>query len=184
VDRIVSYDGETVVFRYHDKTDDTDKEEEVSVEEFITRLIRHIPDEQFKVIRHYGVYARRAKNICKVKVKEWQEKVKRTLVKVKQVIRRKWNERQKAQTGKDPMVCLKCECYYEYKGEVCLEEGKLRVKNAFCQTSKAVLERMIRDLTGVEEKKTCEEKTKEKPSQSKQPSLEQGDGQLCLFAVS
>jgi hypothetical protein len=120
VDRIESYEGEQVVFRYHDKTDDTDKEEQVTVEEFISRLIRHIPDEQFKMIRHYGVYGRRAKRICKEKVKAWQATVKRTLVKVKQLIRRKWKERIKANTGKDPMVCLKCECYYEYKGEVCL----------------------------------------------------------------
>lgn len=184
VDRIVSYDGETVVFRYHDKVDDTDKEEQISVEEFMMRLIRHIPDEQFKVIRHYGVYARRAKNICKTKVKEWQEKVKKNLVKVKKVIRRKWSERQKAQTGKDPMVCPKCECYYEYKGKACLEDGKLRVKYARCKRSKAVLERMIRDLTGVEEKKTSQEKSKEKPRKPKQPPLEQRDGQLCMFAVS
>lgn len=182
VDRIVSYDGETVVFRYHDKTDDTQKEEQLSVEEFITRLIRHIPDEQFKVIRHYGVYARRAKSLCKAKVKEWQEKVKRTLVKVKQLARRNWRERQKAQTGKDPMVCPKCECYYEYKGEVCLEDGQLVVKYARCKTSQGVLERMIRNLTGVEEKKSREEK--ETANKLKQPSPKQGEGQLCLFAVS
>ncbi|BBI33822.1 hypothetical protein KCTCHS21_32210 [Cohnella abietis] len=39
---------EQVVFRYHDKTDDRDKEEQLTVEEFISRLIRHIPDEQLK----------------------------------------------------------------------------------------------------------------------------------------
>jgi hypothetical protein len=31
-----------------------EKTEQVSVEEFISRLIRHIPDVQFKTIRHYG----------------------------------------------------------------------------------------------------------------------------------
>lgn len=182
VDRIVSYDGEQVVFRYHDKTDDTDKEEQVTVEEFISRLIRHIPDEQFKMIRHYGVYARRAKRICKEKVAAWQATVKRTLVKVKRLIRRKWKERIQAQTGKDPMVCPKCECYYEYKGEACLEEGQLRVKYASCQTSKAVLERMIRDLTGVEEEKTSQ-KQKEVFSERKPPNVGQTERQLCLFGV-
>jgi hypothetical protein len=179
VDRIVSYDGETVVFRYHDKTDGMEKEERIGVEEFIKRLIRHIPDEQFKVIRHYGVYARRAKNICKTKVKEWQEKVKRTLVKVKQMVRRKWSERQKAQTGKDPMVCPKCQCYYEYKGEVCLEEGQLKVKYASCKTSKAVLERMISDLTGIKETKTSEKK-EAKEVRPKQAPAVQGDHQICM----
>ena len=40
-----------VVFKYHDKTDGKEKYEKVTVEEFIARLIRHIPDEQFKTIR-------------------------------------------------------------------------------------------------------------------------------------
>lgn len=182
VDRIVSYDGEEVVFRYHDKTDDTDKEEQVTVEEFISRLIRHIPDEQFKMIRHYGVYARRAKKICKEKVRAWQATVKRTLVKMKQLIRRKWKERIQAQTGKDPMVCPKCECYYEYKGEVCKEEGQLRVKYASCPTTKATLERMIRDLTGVEEKETSK-KEKEVVRECKPPNVGQAARQLCLFGM-
>lgn len=182
VERIVSYDGEQVVFRYHDKTDDTEKEETVTVEAFISRLIRHIPDEQFKMIRHYGVYGRRVKRQCKEKIKAWQATMKRTLVKVKQLMKRKWNERIKEQTGKDPMVCPKCECYYEYKGEVCLEEGKLRVKYAACQTTKATLERMIRDLTGIEEE---EDSAKQKEAQRKRKSANVGqpEGQLCLFVM-
>lgn len=179
VDRIVSYDGEMVVFRYHDKADGKDKEEQVTVEEFISRLIRHIPDEQFKMIRHYGVYARRAKKICKEKVKAWQATVKRTLVRVKQVIRRKWKERIKANTGKDPMVCPKCECYYEYKGEVCLEAGRLRVKYASCKTTKATLERMIRDLTGFEETKGRKEE-KEVVRKCKPAIVGQAIRQLCM----
>ncbi|OXS57890.1 IS91 family transposase, partial [Cohnella sp. CIP 111063] len=182
VERIVSYDGEYVVFRYHDKTEDTDKEEQVTVEEFISRLIRHIPEEQFKMIRHYGVYARRAKKMSKEKVKVWQETVKRTLVKVKQRIRRKWKERIQTQTGKDPMVCAKCECYYEYKGEVCLEKGQLRVKYASCKTTKATLERMIRDLTGIEETKTRKEE-KEVIRECKPANVRQAASQLCLFEM-
>ncbi|WLR42431.1 transposase [Bacillus carboniphilus] len=41
------------------------KRETISVEEFISRLIRHIPDEQFKTIRHYGMYSRRCKGLSK-----------------------------------------------------------------------------------------------------------------------
>ncbi|MGG1307774.1 transposase, partial [Brevibacillus agri] len=63
--RIEEYDGQFVTFRYKDKTDGQEKTETVTVEEFIARLIRHIPDEQFKTIRYYGVYARRVKNLCK-----------------------------------------------------------------------------------------------------------------------
>jgi hypothetical protein len=182
VERIKEYDGEYVTFRYHDKTDDTDKEEKITVEEFMTRLIRHIPDENFKMIRHYGLYARRIKKQCKEKVKVWQEKVKKTLVKVQKLIkRRKWHERIKEQTGKDPMVCPKCECYYEYKGEVCLEEGQLVVKYAACTNTQAVLERMIKDLTGIEETKASEEKETQ-ASKPKAASV-QGSHQISVFDV-
>lgn len=179
VDRIKEYDGEYVVFTYHDKTDGKEKEERVSVEEFITRLIRHIPDEQFKTIRHYGVYARRSKKACKEKVKAWQEKVKRTIVKVKKLLRRRWEERIKASTGKDPMVCPKCECYYEYQGEACLQEGKLVVKYARNKDAKACLERMIDDLTGIEETQTREEK-----EEKEQQPAERRNRKVHLSTVS
>ncbi|NTZ16199.1 transposase [Paenibacillus sp. JMULE4] len=183
IERIKEYDGEYVVFRYHDKTDDMEKEEKVTVEEFISRLIRHIPDEHFKMIRHYGLYARRIKKECKEKVQTWQEKVKKTIVKVQKLIRRRnWQERIKAQTGKDPMVCPKCQCYYEYKGEVCLEEGQLVVKHAVCAKSKAVLERMINDLTGIEETKTSEEEETNAVKPKQAPAVQRGR-QISMYDV-
>lgn len=87
VERIREYDGEYITFRYHDKADDIDKEEKITVKEFMARLIRHIPDENFKMIRHYGLYARRIKKQCKEKEKAWQERVKKTLVKVQKLSR-------------------------------------------------------------------------------------------------
>lgn len=62
-----------MTFKYVDKTDGVEKIESVTVEEFIARLIRHIPDEQFKTIRHYGMYSRRIKNLCKNVLAAWQE---------------------------------------------------------------------------------------------------------------
>jgi hypothetical protein len=159
IHRIKDYDGEFVVFSYVDKTDKMEKTERVTVEEFIGRLIRHIPDEQFKTIRHYGVYSRRVKGLCRKLVTAWQREARRWIVKAKRMLkRRNWREKVKAGTGKDPLVCPRCECYYDYKGEVCLQEGILRVKYASCQTTKHVLERMIRDLTGIEKEQVCEEK--------------------------
>lgn len=63
--RIEEYDGQFVTFKYIDKTDVKEKRETISVEEFIDRLIRHIPDENFKTIRYYGVYSRRTKKKAK-----------------------------------------------------------------------------------------------------------------------
>jgi hypothetical protein len=159
VNRIEEYDGKRVTFRYHDKTDGEEKRETISVEEFISRLIRHIPDEQFKTIRHYGVYARRIKSVCKKVVNLWQKEARRWIVKAKRMLqRRKWHEKMKQQTGKDPMVCQKCECYYDYKGEVCLQNGELKVKYAVSPTAEAVLERMICHFTGIKKPKTQKEK--------------------------
>jgi hypothetical protein len=55
--RIISYDGKHVVFWYDD---DGDIRHYVTmdVEEFIHAVIDHIPDKQFKTIRHYGAYSR------------------------------------------------------------------------------------------------------------------------------
>lgn len=77
VSRIEEYDGETVTFRYLDKMDGEQKRETIRVEEFIGRLIRHIPDENFKTIRYYGVYLRRIKSLCKKLVSEWQKEARR-----------------------------------------------------------------------------------------------------------
>jgi hypothetical protein len=164
VSRIEAYDGERVTFRYWDKTEEMDKTETVTVEEFIGRLIRHIPDENFKTIRYYGVYSRRIKGLCKKLVSQWQQEARKWIVKAKRLLKRRtWSERIKEQTGKLP-CCSQCEGYYEYKGEVCLKEGLLQVKYAKCAVSKACLERMIQDVAGVKEAKDNPEKEKQKPS--------------------
>lgn len=180
--RIESYDGEYVTFRYFDKTSKQDKLETVSVEEFIARLIRHIPDKQFKTIRHYGVYSRRLKKLSRTLVTEWQKTARKWIAKAKRMLKRKtWRERLKEGTGKDPMVCPKCECYYEYKGEVCLEQGNLQVKYAVCSNSRAVMERMIRDLTGIEEKTSQKKETATHHAKQVRPG--ENESQLYLFAM-
>ncbi|MHC1761909.1 MAG: transposase [Negativicutes bacterium] len=65
-------------FGYKDKTDGQEKTETVSVEEFIGRLVQHIPAENFKLIRHYGIYARRVRSLCRKILGRWQERMKST----------------------------------------------------------------------------------------------------------
>jgi hypothetical protein len=88
----------------------------------------------------------------------------------------------KDQTGIDPMVCTKCECYYEYKGEVCLKDGQLQIKYAASAEAKAVLERMIRDLTGIQKPQQREEKEETKVNGAKVESTDE-PRQLHLFAM-
>jgi hypothetical protein len=56
--RILDYDGQFVTFYYDRHEDNQRVTEKIHVFDFIKRLIIHIPDEQFKVIRYYGLYAK------------------------------------------------------------------------------------------------------------------------------
>ena len=180
--RIEEYDGQYVTFRYHDKKDGKEKWEKLTVEEFIARLIVHIPDEQFKTIRYYGVYSRRIKAICKKVITAWQKVARKWIVKIKRTIsRRKWDQRIKEQTGKDPLLCPHCGNYYEYKGEVCLKEGQLGVKHAVSQMARDCLERMIYNFTGI---KTAEAQQKEEKAPKQQEFRRVPEySQLYLFGV-
>lgn len=54
--RIIDYDGEFVTFWYQRHNDDLIIIEKIHAYEFISRLIIHIPDYNFKQIRFYGAY--------------------------------------------------------------------------------------------------------------------------------
>jgi len=174
MNRIKAYDGNTVVIWYVDKTDGKEKEEILSVEEFIGRIIKHIPEEQFKVIRHYGVYARRIKGLCRKMVSEWQSQVRQWIVGWKRLGRRNWAERQTEQTGKDPRICTYCSNYYEYQGEVCLKGGRLTVQYAKGRMAQECMERMISDLTG-----NAKEEEKSRKSNTASPQY----SPIPLFAM-
>src|SRR5699024_1374949 len=127
------------------------------------RLIRHIPDEQFKTIRHYGMYARRSKSLSKKMLAAWQQRTKRWIMKVKKTLRRQtWRERVVANGQKDPMICPHCDNYYEYQGEVCPENGTLEIKVALSTDARRYMERVIAHLEETPEAKQTKEKQKEK----------------------
>lgn len=56
--RIDKYDGEFVTFHYNRHEDNQFIEETIPALEFIERLIQHIPEKHFKMIRYAGLYAR------------------------------------------------------------------------------------------------------------------------------
>lgn len=60
--RILSYDGKFVVFSYDDQISSETIYTKLSVDEFITRLIRHIPDKGFRQIRYAGIFAMRVRS--------------------------------------------------------------------------------------------------------------------------
>lgn len=120
--RIDSYDGETVTFHYNRHEDDAYVQETLPVLDFIRRLIRHIPEKYFKMIRYGGLYARR---------RESDKKLNRAISREKHHFFRSFLEWRTAilhSFGYDPLKCPKCgttmlflELYFNHQ-RVSLEE--------------------------------------------------------------
>jgi len=56
--RIDNYDGHSVTFHYNRHEDNALVVQTVPAADFIKKLIVHIPDKHFKMIRYYGIYAK------------------------------------------------------------------------------------------------------------------------------
>ncbi|MBU5334599.1 transposase [Anaerocolumna aminovalerica] len=59
--RIDKYDGERVTFHYNRHEDGVLVTETVPALDFIKRLIIHIPEKHFKMLRYYEIYAKHHK---------------------------------------------------------------------------------------------------------------------------
>uniref|UniRef100_UPI00374E88C2 IS91 family transposase n=1 Tax=Clostridium butyricum TaxID=1492 RepID=UPI00374E88C2 len=59
--RILYYDGKSVTYKYNRHEDNKEIIEKVHVYEFIKKLIIHIPEKNFKMIRYFGIYSRTKK---------------------------------------------------------------------------------------------------------------------------
>jgi len=101
---------QVIVFSYRDKMAKVEKQERLSVEEFIKRLIRHIPEKNFRMIRYYGLYANRIRT-------ETVKFLMPQIIALFSIARltfasktqpRNWRERILALTGKDPLLCPNC----------------------------------------------------------------------------
>lgn len=125
--RIIDYNGEEVTYYYERHEDGKRVEKTVDALEFIKKIMIHIPEKQFKMIRYYGIYAKRAKPRKKLikmvsdKVKEYKEKA------------RKWRLRIMKSFGHDPLDCPKCktkmimkDIYYKKYGSM-LERYRQRM---------------------------------------------------------
>lgn len=120
--RIDKYDGDMVTFHYNRHEDNKYMEETIPAMEFIQRLIRHIPEKHFKMIRYGGLYARH---------RDMDTKLNRAIAKEKHPIFRSFNQWRNAillSFGYDPLECPDCshkmkflELYYNHQ-RVSLEE--------------------------------------------------------------
>ena len=120
--RIDKYDGEMVTFHYNRHEDNKYVEETIPALEFMERLVQHIPEKHFKMIRYYGIYARH---------KQADESIFRAIPKEKHEILLKFNKWRPAilsSFGYDPLKCSCCgntmvvlDIYYNHK-QVSLQE--------------------------------------------------------------
>ena len=100
--RIDKYDGNFVTFHYNRHEDDKYVVETIPVMEFISRLIQHIPEKHFKMIRYGGLYARH---------REIDHSLLRIISKEKRHIFRsfnKWRTAILSAFGYDPLICPDC----------------------------------------------------------------------------
>lgn len=101
--RILAYDSKTVTFYYEDWYYlKRPSQMTVSVEDFITRLIQHLPPKHFRLIRHYGLLNNRVKSKYSPLLRYLFGQIK-SFNPVKD-----WRERQKEYQGQDPLVCPLC----------------------------------------------------------------------------
>lgn len=110
---ITHYDpkNKTVSFLYKDKLENNaEKMAIVPILEFIGRLIRHIPDKNFRMIRYYGIYANCVKNefwdLLVYQISQLFSLAK--IIFTPNNYLDSWRDRIIASTGCDPLVCKKC----------------------------------------------------------------------------
>ena len=98
--RIIGYDTQNVTFIYEREG----KTNTVVMDkyEFIHNVIKHIPDNNFKMVRYFGIHARRSKKSVRI-----------VMEKLGLVVNYKtnpfsWRKNIKEYTGKDPLKCSDC----------------------------------------------------------------------------
>lgn len=114
--RILNYDGETVRFWYIDHKTEQRVELTLMVEEFIGKLLMHIPPKYFKMVRRYGIYAGNIEQkvkqcfgllkYIKSNFKEKQYTIEQWWKTKDKPI--KWREMMINSFSKDPLKCKKC----------------------------------------------------------------------------
>jgi len=96
--RITAYDGNQVTFWY----EDTKTKQKVTITmdkfKFIKRVLSHIPEKNFKIIRCCGVYSRRGYKKVQTEFTEGEEII----------IKKKWREEILRTFRYDPLICPKC----------------------------------------------------------------------------
>ena len=100
--RIDNYDGENVTFHYTRHEDNKTVTETIPALDFIQKLIVHIPEKHFKMLRYYGIYAKHHKQ---------EKNLRKCISAEKQRFLRSiqdWRQSILLSFGYDPLCCSEC----------------------------------------------------------------------------
>lgn len=111
--RILDYDGEYITFWYQRHEDNKLVKECIHVYDFFKRLIIHIPDENLKTVRYYGIYSKKHKFHDKMimLVKSQIHKLRNSLNSWRMMIIKDFDI--------DPLTCPKCGNLMLWQYRVC-----------------------------------------------------------------
>ena len=111
--RILYYDGEFITFWYQRHEDNKIVKERIHVYEFFKRLIIHIPDENFKTVRYYGIYSKKHKFHDKMimLIKSHLHNLRKSFTSWRLMILKDFDT--------DPLTCLNCGNQMKWQYRVC-----------------------------------------------------------------
>lgn len=118
--RILKYDGVNVTYKYTRHEDNKVVIETVHAYEFIKKLIIHIPEKNFKMVRYFGIYSRRTKgkhNFIKM--------IENSILKLRRSLD-KWQYRILATFGVSPCNCPVCNKRMRFYDIVYPKYGSMR----------------------------------------------------------
>jgi hypothetical protein len=108
--RITNYDGDFVTFEYIPHGSKELVPETVTVFDFIEKLITHIPDDNFKMIRYYGFY--NTKSLKHDQYLRRTRKIDPSRIQILRKINGSWRRRIQYAFGYDPLKCT-CSAWME-----------------------------------------------------------------------
>ena len=101
--RIIGYDGKMVTFTYKEGRKKFQKR--LSKFEFIRAVLQHVTESQFKVVRRFGLYARRGSASYQ---KAYEVLAGETIPEEATLPRFNWREKVRRYRGEDPLSCPRC----------------------------------------------------------------------------
>lgn len=111
--RIIDYDGTYITFWYQRHEDNKIVKEKIHVYDFFKRLIIHIPEENFKTVRYYGIYSKKHKFHDKMvmSMKSHTKELRKKLSTWRMMILKDFDT--------DPLTCPKCGNLMLWQYRVC-----------------------------------------------------------------